>query len=377
MRNKNADIILFALVGLSPAVLTETIWALAERDRNMIPDRIFVITTSEGREKLITTLFEEDRWARFKQDIAQHFEVKIGKKLRFGPIPEALSTIPNQAMSEVLSDIRTQTENLAAAEHILENLRRFTEINDNQIIASIAGGRKTMGALLHSIMTMMGREQDWITHVLVPNPWDRLPGFLYPGCPGTFLHPETQQELDSSMVRVELAEIPFVPLRNVFNKEVAYKNSYKQLVNDLKLQSSLAFTEQLFLNVSVQSRIISVDGARIQLNPTQFAFYLYFVERVLDGKEPLAAFKDINKAEMLAILAPISENTDINHWTSQARDALTDAVPTETWKRLASEIRNKFRRSKLASIYSKKLVPHRYCIGIDLPAENISLEKNI
>jgi len=41
--------VLVAGVGLSPAVLTNTVWALAHEDPAIIPDEVVAITTSSGK----------------------------------------------------------------------------------------------------------------------------------------------------------------------------------------------------------------------------------------------------------------------------------------------------------------------------------------
>ena len=44
--------ILLAVTGMSPAVLTETVWALAQEKEPVIPDRVVVITTISGRQAI-------------------------------------------------------------------------------------------------------------------------------------------------------------------------------------------------------------------------------------------------------------------------------------------------------------------------------------
>ena len=44
--------ILIAGMGTSPAVLTETVWALAHQEQPVVPDEIVVIMTKSGRESM-------------------------------------------------------------------------------------------------------------------------------------------------------------------------------------------------------------------------------------------------------------------------------------------------------------------------------------
>ena len=59
MKN-DRKIFLYAITGLSPAVLTETIWCLAMQKIPVFPDRLIVFTTQTGKEKL-TELVEYDQ----------------------------------------------------------------------------------------------------------------------------------------------------------------------------------------------------------------------------------------------------------------------------------------------------------------------------
>ena len=44
--------ILIAGMGTSPAVLTETVWALAHQEHSVVSDEVVVITTKSGKEAL-------------------------------------------------------------------------------------------------------------------------------------------------------------------------------------------------------------------------------------------------------------------------------------------------------------------------------------
>src|SRR5437867_6362232 len=52
-----SETILLAVTGMSPAVLTETVWALAQEEPPRIPNRVLVITTAAGRQCIEKELF--------------------------------------------------------------------------------------------------------------------------------------------------------------------------------------------------------------------------------------------------------------------------------------------------------------------------------
>ena len=48
--------VLVAGIGTSPAVLTETVWALAHQSESVVPDEIVVITTKSGKDALRSSI---------------------------------------------------------------------------------------------------------------------------------------------------------------------------------------------------------------------------------------------------------------------------------------------------------------------------------
>ena len=55
--------VLLCLVGMSPAVLTETVWALA-LVHGWVPDRVVVLTTEVGKRKVLTEVVQGGVWSR-------------------------------------------------------------------------------------------------------------------------------------------------------------------------------------------------------------------------------------------------------------------------------------------------------------------------
>jgi len=61
--------ILLAVTGLSPQIVTETLYALAVERRLWVPTEIRIITTRRGAEKAARTLLSEKGWVhRLRQD---------------------------------------------------------------------------------------------------------------------------------------------------------------------------------------------------------------------------------------------------------------------------------------------------------------------
>jgi CRISPR-associated protein (TIGR02584 family) len=190
--------VLLAVTGMSPAILTETAWALAQEKPRCLPGKVVVFATTRSRDQIRKELLVSGVWEKLRRAVRARDD-----ELVFSDAGDHIRVISRRGQE--LEDLRTPEDNRAAADFILDHLRQFTENPDTRIVASIAGGRKTMGALLYGCMTLIARETDRITHVLVD---ERLEQRRDP----KFYFPQNKAEARG----VQLAEIPFVPLRNRF-----------------------------------------------------------------------------------------------------------------------------------------------------------------
>jgi CRISPR-associated protein (TIGR02584 family) len=225
---------------MSPAIITETVWALANPvggGQRIVPDEIVVITTARGAEDLRKALLTPKRewggravWECLREAILGASKRRAGQKpprnllqlasARVIELPDAKSGVKQPA-----ADLRSAADNAAAADFILEEVRRLTENPDNRVIASLAGGRKTMGALLYAAMSLLGHETDRVTHVLVNDPFETCRDFFYPNQPPAqelfAVAGGERRVLRAADARIELADVPFVPLRNLFEHDLA------------------------------------------------------------------------------------------------------------------------------------------------------------
>ena len=88
MTTDQKQTVLLSLVGTAPAVLSETVWALATQDEPVVPERVIAITTSTGAEKIKEKLFKDGHWKQMLEDLEGR-GVPVGGKLRFGPIADS------------------------------------------------------------------------------------------------------------------------------------------------------------------------------------------------------------------------------------------------------------------------------------------------
>ena len=217
MRKKH---VLVAMLGTSPAVLTETVYALHKRGDT--PDEVRIVTTLKGKETLKKELLGEQKiWGKMQDD--------IGTKISLG---DASFELFKDKDNNHINDITSSEDNELMADTLLEFLRGFTNTSDCRISFSIAGGRKTMSAIGTLIMSLVGRKDDQLFHILVNEPFDKKmnPPFYYPSSQE---HEYNGIRKKGTEAKLQLAEIPYVRMRYWFDEKKAMDLSYNALVSKL------------------------------------------------------------------------------------------------------------------------------------------------
>lgn len=141
--------ILIGVVGSSPAVITETIWALAQRRPPWVPEEIRLFTTSHGREALVGRLFDDGLFA----ELCDRLGLPAGS-IRFGPDQVHVFTDSDGAP---LEDLRTPAQIAQSGDLLVQAVAELSADEDCEIHATIAGGRKTMSFYMGCVMTLFGR----------------------------------------------------------------------------------------------------------------------------------------------------------------------------------------------------------------------------
>jgi CRISPR-associated protein (TIGR02584 family) len=293
---------------MSPAVLTETIWALAHENPPVIPDCVVVITTLPGKARIEDDLFKASpdyanrtvwqalRDAIFRCTESQNKNSKTENLLILDDIRLIASRDAKLGRSFPLEDIRTPADNETAADFILDEVRTITANADTTLIASLAGGRKTMGALLYAALSLLGRPQDRLTHVLVSEPFEDsglTPRFYFPAQPETLhQHPRTGGVHKSDAARVWLADVPFVRLRELFPKQLGrYPGSFIGLVRAYAERiQQIGGPPEIMLDDS--DLTLCVQNIRVSLAPREYALLCFLAERCRDALPPFRQQKD-------------------------------------------------------------------------------------
>lgn len=265
--------ILLAVTGLTPQVVTETLYALAvQRQPAFIPTEIHLLTTAEGAEAARLGLLSADpgwfhRLCRDYALPAMTFDASHIQVLR-------------DADGAPLEDIRTPADNQRAADTITETLRTLTADPDAALHVSIAGGRKTMGYYLGYALSLFGRPQDRLSHVLVSAPFEGCPAFYYPTAYHQVITLRDNKLADTRDAQVTLAEIPFVRLREGLNQRLLTgAASFGQTV--AAAQRALQAPE---LVIDLAGRRLRAAGEWLDMAPVELAFYSLMARRQWQGR---------------------------------------------------------------------------------------------
>ena len=268
--------ILLAVTGLSPQIVTETLYALAvQAQPRWVPTEVHLVTTVEGAERARHSLLSADL-AWFARLLADYGLPPIA-------FTESQIHVLEDAEGAPLPDIRTPADNDQAADQLTELVRRFTADPDTEIHASIAGGRKTMGYYLGYALSLFGRPGDRLSHVLVSEPFESTWDFFYPTPYSRIIQTRDHKLADTAQARVMLAEIPFVSLRHGMPPGLLEgKSSFGEAV--AAARAGLGAPE---LVIDYGNRIILAGGRPVRLAPALLAFIGWLAGRKQRGDPPL------------------------------------------------------------------------------------------
>ena len=277
--------VLLCVTGLSPQVVTETLYALVV-EQQWIPNRICLITTAEGAKRAqLSLLSDEPGWFfRFCRDY------------QFSPMCFTADDIfiLEDSRGEPMDDIRTHEDNEQAADFIVEQVRELTGDPQTELHVSIAGGRKTMGFYLGYALSLFGRSQDRLSHVLVNAPFESCWDFFYPTKYSRIIQTDNNNLADTRDAEITLAEIPFVSLRHGMADDLLQgRASFAQSVDAV----SRAFSPPA-LSIDLQEKRVNAAGQSIKLSPSSLALLSLFARRRMMRQDPAGApFIDVPDSE--------------------------------------------------------------------------------
>ncbi len=264
--------ILLAVTGMSPQVVTETLWSLAiQQQPAFVPTEVHVVTTEAGAERIRLQLLAE---GGFFHQLREDYGLP---PIQFGP--EQIHVIGDERGP--LTDIRGPMDNEVAADFLTGLVQSFTEDSEAALHVSLAGGRKTMGYYLGYALSLFGRPQDRLSHVLVSAGYESSPQFFYPTPTQKIIYVgHDQQPLDAAKAEIDLAVIPFVRLRDDLPK--GYLRGQTRFT-EVVAAANRALQDPL-LEIDTQAGVVRADGQVVTQNPLQMALCWWLAESAQAGE---------------------------------------------------------------------------------------------
>jgi CRISPR-associated protein (TIGR02584 family) len=268
--------ILLAVAAHSPQIVTETVYALSQQTvPACMPTEVHVITTRQG-EPFVRQLLcaEQPGWlARLCADYGLPYPVCDANHIH----------LITGADGQPLDDVRTRSDNTHAADFITRVVQQLTADPDSSLTVSLSGGRRTMTFYAGYALSLFGRAQDRLTHVLVDEEYFFHREFFYPPPRSVWVVREDGSGFDASKVEVTLAEIPFVRLREGLPQDLLQGSS--------SFSDTIAAAQRRLNPVQVlldwKRAALMCGGIPVLMQPVQLAFYAWMLERLSRGLPPV------------------------------------------------------------------------------------------
>lgn len=343
--------ILFLVTGMTPQIITETLYALAadpENSDRWVPTEIHVLTTAKGRIQIRSRLFNDGIFEQFLKDYQL-------SNIRFDD--STVHVISYQGKE--LEDLKTLDDNELAANETCRLIKLFTEDDNSKLHVSIAGGRKTMGFYAGYALSLYGRAQDSMSHVLVSEEFEFADGFYYPTPYEHYVGKNMSQErLNAQQAKVFLADIPFVRLRNALPETHPLKMDTYQF-SDVVEQINQSH-QNLSLEIDTTHQYIRVNGGdAIDIPAREMAMLIWFADYKCKGlagiKAPTGKAKGENSLAEIQIIDELTAEY-LSHYDELKVGDTSIEVNKEFFESTKSKLK-KHLEKKLGVELAARIVP--------------------
>ena len=288
--------ILLVVIGMTPQIVTETLYKLAvQQQPAFVPTEVHLITTKEGAHSATLALLGLEK----DQGWFQQFQVDYNfPEIQFD---ESNIHIITDTEGQFLDDNQSTEHNRVAADFITAQIKHFTADDNSALHVSLAGGRKTMSYYAGYALSLYGRGQDQLSHVLVSAIFQNNKDFFYP-------RPQAQRlEIDNRYystddAKIILSDIPYVRMR--------YQIPQALLDGTVGFQDAV---DKIQLFMQAETLVFIPDEKRVEFNTLpikftnqEYAFYFWLAIRKVNNKPPVIWNKRDYMNDFLAIYAQIA-----------------------------------------------------------------------
>lgn len=159
-----------------------------------------------------------------------------------------------------------------------------------------------MGFFIGYALSLFGRVQDRLTHVLVSEPYENNRDFFYPTQFPREIFNQLGEPLDAAAAKIMMADIPFVRLReglpdNLLRGEAGYSEAVRAAQQRIVPPVSVRF--------DVDSRTVFCGNVPVRMSPSSFAVYLWMSRRAFEGQPPLRPGSIEDRDEYLKVYGSV------------------------------------------------------------------------
>lgn len=337
---------LIAVTGLTPQIITETLYTLVVK-KGINIDEICIITTKRGKN----VIQGKDREYNKKRGYPKLSEVLKNFCEIYDMSKPRLEIKLAAELSTELYDIRNDKHNLLFPNKVCEVIREKSSDKNNILHCSISGGRKTMSVDLAFALSIFGRNEDKLYHILVDEKVEFNKDFWFP-------------RTDSEKYYLELSEIPYVRLSyllsEVTHNKLFTKMTYTELVSLTQNLLNKASAEKLrFRRKSDKWEVWYSRNEPVEIQPKEVTLY----RAIIENKK--AGITEIEVLTLVNLLRPEKRKQVSN----AAHDLYNENNISQLKSKLNGKIRNAVQDAELIPLFE---ITHtggygsgKYCIDAD------------
>jgi len=255
--------VLVCTLGRSPQVLVETVWALANQEQPIIPDKIVAISMANYATEARRSIFCHGGGWQLLLSNLRKAKIRFLGKLDFADI-----SVAADSQGEI-DDLKSVEDNARCANYLFRLVREFTDGScPVRLIFSLSGGRKSLSAIVTSTMSLLARPDDMLIHLIADEELEKDQKYHFP--PGA--------------VGYSLFQVPFIRTRGLLKRfDINQVNTFDEC---LRLTQGQVPCQEEFpeLTVDMRTGTLKDDRGNVAENvdPTRLILlWLIFREKQL------------------------------------------------------------------------------------------------
>jgi len=262
--------ILVSIAGLSPQIITETLYYyLIERKPPVWIDEVKILTTLPGKQKIMESLLDKNNGQFYL--FCKEYNINP-KDICFKE--DSIIVLGGDAP---IDDIASDKDSAIIGNEIVKFIKDISLIPDSRFIYSVAGGRKTMTAYLSLAVQLYGKDDDILCHILVSPDFESNRNFYYIPSKNKEIKVKDGngniiKKLNTKDAKIYSSEIVFLKLRKFLNiKDDIF---YDDLVNIT--QKRLDFCGDKFVAIDIRNASVLLGSKNIKMRPMEICIYYLF-----------------------------------------------------------------------------------------------------